>query len=86
MKSSASASLLVKREVQAAPRASLIPSRSPAVSPSEKAKLRETLIATRRGLRSSSTLLSAFHCSAPTSSACRASAPASTAAIARRAS
>ena len=48
-----------------------MPSRSPLVRPSAKAKVREVFTAIFFGCRSSMTCLRMFHCSSPQSSACR---------------
>jgi hypothetical protein len=71
MRSTASPSAGRMRRVHSGPSASCIPSRSPAESPSAKAKVRETLIAIDFGWRSSSAALSTCHCSSPQSSAVR---------------
>ena len=69
MRSTAIPSAGRKRRVHSGPSASLIPSYSPAVSPSAKAKVRLLLIAITFGLRAAITSFSTCHCWSPHSSA-----------------
>ena len=68
-KSTANPSARTIRPVHRAPSAARMPSRSPAESPSAKAKTRETLTAMRFGFRASIASFSTSHCSSPHSSA-----------------
>ena len=68
--STASASTRFWREDHAGPSAACIPSISPALRPSLKAHVRETLNVIAVGLRCSMTSFSTCHCSSPQSSAC----------------